>query len=427
MIQLGLSRISRLLEGQPMPWQAIHVAGTNGKGSVCAYISAMLSACGVSWGRYNSPHLLDRWDSIFIRGRPVGMATFQRVEQTVHARNQASAINATEFELLTATAFQLFVEQHVKVGVVEVGVGGRLDATNVLHKPLATVITEVSNDHESLLGNTLEEIAFQKAGILKPGVPCFVDAGNVETTSEVIRKEAEQVGSGPLTFVDGCESDFSLIFMDTFNDARQPSMLGKLQRRQIALAFRASKAALQQLEIPHDNIAMIRAAQTIAWPGRLQMINLSRLTQRRQPVLLDGAHNLQSARLLGSYVQERLRVTSGSESSSVTWVLAASQGKDMRAIMTEILQPGDSVITVGFSSVDGMPWVYAVPGNVLLESAQSILRLARSSCSATNVKAALDIGCRISSGGPLVVAGSLYLVSDVLRLLRGVGVDPWTM
>lgn len=134
MIELGLSRIARLAAQTPQPWKAIHVAGTNGKGSICAYLSAMLHASGVRCGRFTSPHLIDRWDCITIDEQTVQESSFIEAEERVKQRSQLlrMASKATEFELLTATAFEIFYREKIEMGVIEVGLGGRLDATNIL-------------------------------------------------------------------------------------------------------------------------------------------------------------------------------------------------------------------------------------------------------------------------------------------------------
>ena len=178
MIDLGLARIGRLLQATPQSWRAIHVAGTNGKGSICAYLSAALRSNGLSCGRFTSPHLIDRWDCINVNGRAVSETVFRDVEKAVRQRDQAESLGATEFELLAATAFGVFQREKVEVGVVEVGLGGKLDATNALRHKVVTVIAKIGLDHQSFLGNTLEEIALQKAGIMRPGVPCVVDGSN---------------------------------------------------------------------------------------------------------------------------------------------------------------------------------------------------------------------------------------------------------
>ncbi|KJX92798.1 hypothetical protein TI39_contig5824g00018 [Zymoseptoria brevis] len=223
MIELGLQRISRLLYNTPIPWRAIHVAGTNGKGSVCTYISRMLQVYNGSeyrasrghrplrLGSFTSPHLIDRWDCIGLSNykgrdiRPVSSELFHAVEKIVLHRNREADIRATEFELLTATAFEIFSRAQLDVAVVEVGVGGRLDATNILGQPyvdkngfpttekprplpLVSVITKVGMDHQGLLGNTIEEIAREKAGIAKPPTRLVYDHTNSPEVKEVLKQ-----------------------------------------------------------------------------------------------------------------------------------------------------------------------------------------------------------------------------------------------
>ena len=141
MIELGLARISTLLRHTPQPWKAIHVAGTNGKGSICAYLSAMLNASGVRCGRFTSPHLIDRWDCITINDETVRESIFKDAESLVLGRNSTEKIGASEFELLTATAFEVFAKEKIEMGVIEVGLGGRLDATNAMENKAVTIIS----------------------------------------------------------------------------------------------------------------------------------------------------------------------------------------------------------------------------------------------------------------------------------------------
>ena len=201
MIKPGLARISQLLKNTALPWKAIHVAGTNGKGSVCAYLSAMLNADNIPFGRFTSPHLIDRWDCIMINGKTVDRELFVSTEDKVEKYNKTQGIGASEFELLTATAFTLFSQEKVKIGVVEVGMGGTEDATNILQDPAVTVITKIGEDHQKFLGSTKQEITDHKAGILKPGVPCVVDSTNDQQVIARIQERASACCAGPLTCV----------------------------------------------------------------------------------------------------------------------------------------------------------------------------------------------------------------------------------
>lgn len=409
MIELGLARISRLLADSALPWRAIHVAGTNGKGSVCAYASSMLHAADVPCGRFTSPHLIDQWDCITINEKTVDECLFRRVRERVQSRNQDEKIGASEFELLTATAFEIFALEKVKIGVVEVGLGGRLDATNVLKDSLVTVITKLGKDHEALLGNTLEEIAYQKAGIMKPGTPCVVDGTNVDGVLEVIRKYRQEIQSGPIIQVPQHTGEaekqlWSILSRSRYEEHQQINM---------ALAFEAVRIVLDRIQLHIRPAHVIAALANTAWPGRLQHLSIRSLTGRVEDVLLDGAHNVQSATVLGSCVDRKLR----DEQKPVTWVIAVSRGKDVREMLRLLLKPGDTLVTVEFGSVDGMPWVQAMPQDEIAQAARDVCKLCHTIPS-DSVSDALCRATKISHELPLVVAGSLYLVSDVLRLLR---------
>ncbi|KAH8685613.1 Mur ligase [Tricladium varicosporioides] len=405
MIELGLARVSRLLQQTPQPWRAIHVAGTNGKGSICAYLSAMLHASGVRCGRYNSPHLIDRWDCIAIDEQPVQESIFRKAEEVIMKRNQAKEIRASEFELLTATAFEVFAQEKVEMGVIEVGLGGRLDATNVVRNKAVTVISKIGLDHQSFLGNTIEEIAREKAGIMQPGVPCVVDKSNSPAIQKVIEDYANEIGTDVI--LSSTESSFlDELSLENF----EPH-----QWENLACAYTAFHLAYVNLESPLHRLAP--AIQGLNWPGRLQTLDIRSVTGRGELVLLDGAHNVQSAEALGAYVNSRLR----KGANKVTWVLAASQGKDMVEILKPLLQQGDCVAAIEFGPVDGMPWIQAMPTTEILAAASSCgIDPAYVHDASLNLSDALRWGATVAQGGPLVIAGSLYLVSDVLRLLRNV-------
>ena len=409
MIELGLTRISRLLKDIPIRWRAIHVAGTNGKGSVCAYASAMLKAGKIKSGRFTSPHLIDRWDCITIDEETVNEKLFYEVESVVKARDQNEGIRASEFELLTATAFEIFNREKIEIGVIEVGMGGRQDATNVLEHPSVTVITKIGKDHESFLGTTLEEIAYQKAGIMKRGVPCMVDGSNNPTVVEVLRTNAKEVKAAPLVFVPQ-ETElehqvWSVLPRDQFEEHQQMN---------VCLAFEAIKEALAQEHMSMETHLLLPATQKTHWPGRLQNTSIESLVGRKQDILLDGAHNAQSAEVLGSYVDRKLR----EGSRPVTWVVAMSKGKNVQEVLSCFLRPRDNIIAVNFGPVDGMPWVSSEDVHIILCAAQSLDVSGHSVEGSGKLDDALRSAVDVANRGPLVVAGSLYLVSDVLRLVR---------
>ena len=491
MINLGLQRISALLAETPLPWRAIHVAGTNGKGSICAYVSAMLSAYhrsnfrkqdGISWsnfiglrhGRFTSPHLIDRSDCVSIDEKPVESSLFNKMESDVLKRNESLGLDASEFELLTATAFKTFTERRLHVSVVEVGLGGRLDATNILGlkdgldlsawlaaddprpMPLVSVISSIGLDHQAFLGNSLENIATEKAGIIKPGVPVVYDHSNPHQVIGAIRSMAEAKGSPiiessgqgasvppkgttPETFNHQIylhESINSLVSVDG-------SPLPKHTKQNITLAYLATWSALQQLgrvdvqkktlsdknersklfnlgaELADD---MLQVATKVQFQGRQQRISIEKLTSRQEDVLLDGAHNARSAIALADAVW-RLRNynTHRGQGKKVTWVLAASDSKDVKEILAPLIKDGDTILAVEFGPVDGMPWVKPLSASNICEAAKAVVSqpesLSVQDCG-RDVLNALKWASGIARGGPIVIAGSLYLVGDALRLLR---------
>lgn len=403
MIELGLARISSLLRHTPQPWKAIHVAGTNGKGSICAYLSAMLHASGVRCGRFTSPHLIDRWDCVTIDDRTVSKSVFREAEDLVLKRNRKENIGASEFELLTATAFEVFAKEKIEMGVIEVGLGGRLDATNAMEKKAVTVISKIGLDHQSFLGNTIEEIAREKAGIMRPGVPCVMDSTNPPSVQKVVQDYAKEIGTDVV--LSSTESSFL--------DELSQDDFAPHQWQNLACAYTAFHLAYTKLESPLHRL--LPAIQNINWPGRLQTVDIRSLTGRRGITLLDGAHNVQSAEALGAYVDGKLR----KGNQKVTWVLAASQGKELEGILKPLLNQQDCVTAVQFGPVDGMPWVQAMPTHEIFKAAfERGVDSSRMYDAGDNLSGALRWAATVAGPGPVVIAGSLYLVSDLLRLLR---------
>ncbi|KAJ5812275.1 hypothetical protein N7474_008576 [Penicillium riverlandense] len=409
MIELGLSRVSRLLQHTPLSWKAIHIAGTNGKGSISAYLSHLLSAGGVRCGRFTSPHLIDRWDCITIGENVVQESLFRQVEDQVKLRDQTLGIGASEFELLTATAFEIFNQEQVEVGVVEVGMGGRLDATNVLSDVLVSVIAKIGLDHQAFLGSTIEEITREKAGILKPGVPCVVDNTNETVVINSLTKRIQELGIDA-TFVCPAKVHEQL---PPLASIFQKLDLEPHQQENMCSAVSALRIALSKLRPQSDTFALLPHLADVTWPGRLQSIVLQPLIDREKPILLDGAHNAQSAKALGMHVDRRLR-----PQGNVTWVVAASSGKDLAGVFRSIIRPGDNVATAEFGPVDGMPWVKSTNATELASAIRSIEGIGQVESFEGNLLPAMNWASQVAQDGPLVIAGSLYLVSDVLRLLR---------
>ncbi|KAK9472656.1 Mur ligase [Dipodascopsis tothii] len=410
-IDLGLARTARLLGQLANPhragWKVFHVAGTNGKGSVCAYLSSVLAASGVRTGRYTSPHLLDRWDCVSIDERPVRRSVFEAAEAHVNAVDAQHKIGATEFERLTATAFEVFRREAVDAAVVEVGLGGRRDATNMDFGPgsvVGTVLTRIGMDHESFLGNTLGEIAREKAGIVRAGVPCTVSGQNAREVLDVVAGVAAAEGA-ELRVV---QVDGGRVHTPELGplDVSGSPLAGAYQPMNLACALTALAAASASL--PAVTAATIAAGvRAVHWPGRLQWLQLD-----GRPVLVDGAHNAQAAAALSDYVERTVR-----RDGPVTWVMALTQGKEVDGILSLLLRPGDSFVGVQFGAVEGMPWIRPVDPAELRAAAGRVVG-ANAYASYDRVRTCLSTLAQGSPAPPLVVCGSLYLVADLLRDLQ---------
>ncbi len=303
--KLGLDRIETLLEALGSPHRSgrfVHVAGTNGKGSTCAMIEAALREAGFRTGLYTSPHLAEPPERIRAGGEPVSRERFAEAFARVHAAAEkllaAGAIEAhpTYFETVTAMGFLLFRDLGAEISVVEVGLGGRLDATNVI-VPEVAVITPVDYDHEAFLGKSLESIAAEKAGILKPGVPA-VFARQRREAAQVLEQRAAELGIDVERAGEWPVSDFEIDALGCRFTARR----GRALRIECPLAGEhqaenalTAAAALVRLGIPDE--AIERGIARTRWPGRLELV-------RRAPdVFLDGAHNPAGARALAAYIR----------------------------------------------------------------------------------------------------------------------------
>lgn len=404
MIRLGLERITRLLEGKTWSWRAVHVAGTNGKGSICAYLSFMFYKHRIRAGRFTSPHLIDRWDCITIDEKPVAESIFREVEAQVKRRDLEKSIAATEFELLTATAFEIFEREKVEVAVVECGVGGRTDATNVIEKPLATVIASIGLDHQGLLGDIYAEIAAQKAGILKPDVACVLDGTSPPEAVAAVQQEAGRLGVEVLSVT---QEDATGL------DSNSSQSLSAPEKINLLCAVHAFSAARQARgdEKPDLSTFLDELVQ-VKLPGRFQTVQIKDIVGRPCRAILDGAHNTEAWRKL---IERVARIAKPGSSDCVTWVIACSRGKSPAEMFSDI-PLSDAIVLTEFGPVDGMPWVSAMPANEIMPSRRNLPE-SNTVIEAQPLKA-LQRAAALANGGLLVIAGSLYLVSDVHRLLR---------
>ncbi|CAO2658811.1 Nn.00g065340.m01.CDS01 [Neocucurbitaria sp. VM-36] len=438
MIQPGLERIGQLLKNVHFPWKSIHVAGTNGKGSICHYASSLLIRRHVKCGKFTSPHLVDRWDCISINGKTVDETLFRKIETHYTQLSQREGINASSFEILTATAFHIFNEEKVEVGVVEVGMGGKLDATNILNNQAVCVISKIARDHQNFLGTTLEEIAQHKAGILKPNVPYIVNPLNEWNVHNTIDQYAKEIGAGPR--LTGDDPELKKTLYSDQNWHRFAQALRPFQRDNAVLAVLAVKETCKRLGLEFGNHSIAEALVKLARkvnPGRLQYLKVQPVFGKPgnsgRDIVVDGAHNPDAAQALKDFVfsNERLKRISGQSPPRggwpVTWVLAMTEGKDALQYLQLLLQPGDNVFTTSFGPVDGMPWVKPMDPKQLLE----IAKTAQHGITGlhTNAQGALRALCAAKyiteDQRPIVLTGSLYLVGDLHREMRARGDKAW--
>lgn len=413
-IKFGLQNIRAVLGALGHPehhFRALHVAGTNGKGSVTAIVEAALRSAGYRTGRYTSPHLLDLTERFVVNGTAVHQADMVAAVESVRAavgRLQADGtldVHPTFFEVTTAVAFELFRRHHVEVAVCEVGLGGRLDATNVL-SPVACAITSIAFDHEQYLGHTLREIATEKAGIIKPSVPVVIGTMAPEAEQAIAevahRQEAPLVramdGAHLGSAATGSDHQQQFALRTRAHDYGQVTF-ALAGPHQIANALVAVTLIEQAAErgMPVGADAILHALATVRWPGRLEHVTLADGTK----VLLDAAHNPAGAEALAAYLRTL--------SPPRALVFSAMRDKDLPAI----LRPLASVVS---------RIVITRATNPRAADPPDIAALVRALAPALPVEVVEPPQAAVihAAGGdmPVVVAGSIFLLADVMKMAR---------
>lgn len=406
-VELGLERIQRLLGALGNPQAQVplvHVAGTNGKGSVCAYLAAVLQAAGYRVGRYTSPHLVSWRERITVNGAPIQTQDLiQRLHQVVAAIDPAQP-SPTQFEVFTAAAWLHFAEVEVDLAVMEVGLGGRLDATNVVDAPLVSVITSLSREHWQRLGPTLADIAREKAGVLKPGRPAVIGPLPAEAAAVVKARLAELgcpvVWPAPAVPLENGQARYGS--GDAAITYPLP-LLGAHQLVNSALAIAAIQSLRAQGWTISDDAIATGMGQA-RWPGRLQWVQWGQASAG-YPLLLDGAHNPAAAVVLRQYVDSWWASQPG-QPASTAWLMGMLATKDHRDIFAALLRPGDTLHLV------------PVPGHETAAPAE-LEAIARSVCpdlAQGQIHASLSDGLTVghTSSSLKVLCGSLYLIGHFL-------------
>lgn len=441
--KLGLHNITKLLEllGNPHEGiKVIHVAGTNGKGSTCAMIDSILRSAGFRVGLYTSPYLEVFNERMRVNGENISDDDLARltgkVRETVIYMRENNLGSPTEFEVVTAIGFLYFKEQAVDFIVLEVGMGGRLDATNVV-TPLVSVITPISLDHQQYLGSTLRDIAREKCGIIKPGI--HVVAGPQEPEAMTVIEETCDLLKCSLTKVINTETDKlpdMISYRPVSDDVKgmisdlntpknsYPSLeIGLIGRHQLDNAATAV-GAVEALGYTGTNIkksAIYSGLKAARWPGRLEILH------EKPTVLIDGAHNIAGIKTLRytleQYFHDKKKIL----------VLGILEDKDYKEMLKDIVPAADIIISTAPENPRALPAV--VLSEIIVDLFDdTVLRedvedagIGEKVCSDTSIKVyakekiedAVDLAYNLASAEDMIVfAGSLYMIGHVRTLLR---------
>jgi dihydrofolate synthase/folylpolyglutamate synthase len=423
--KFGLDNIRRLSSALGDPQKSfltIHIAGTNGKGSTSAITASILKTAGLRVGLFTSPHLISFTERIRINGKEITetdiISLAGEIRETVLRMDDFSP---TFFEVVTAMALLYFKREKVDLAVMEAGMGGRLDATNII-MPEVSVITNISYDHRELLGNTLTEIAREKAGIIRSGVP-VVSSGQEQDALEQIMTAARERGSdlylygrdfaGELTRGDISEIQFNYADRESFRiDKLILPLAGEHQVQNASVAIKAARLFLKQSHTSQLVSSVREGLKTVTWPGRLEFVKVN------PPILIDGAHNPAAAEVLAQTIRKNFL----ERFPGIILILGIMGDKDIRGIMEPLLPLASEAILTAPS------YSRAASPEALADIAASL------GCShvhtVPNIQEAVEIAIRDSSQlnvagskSPLIViTGSFYTIGEAKEVLGQKGV-----
>lgn len=406
---LGLERIRKLMAllGDPQKeLKFVHVAGTNGKGSTVAFMGSVLTEAGYSVGMYTSPGLHGLNDRIRIGTKEIAdhqvSEIMTDIRKSIEEMIQEGYDSPTEFEIITALALLHFHREHCDIVLLEVGLGGRLDSTNVIDAPAVSVITSVDYDHMDILGNTLGEIAGEKAGILKPGTELILYPQR-EEVEEVILLKADALGI-PVHKVNFNEvqilrqDDYTQQFRYEGEDYKL-TILGDHQVKNAVVAMEALKLLSSRvMRIPHDDLK--KGLLLAKWPGRFEMLSHDPL------VVIDGAHNRQGVEVLKGNLKRYF------EGRKVIFIMGVLKDKNYTEMVREVLPLAKSFVTI---TVDNER---ALRGD---ELASMIREEGKEAFAAETVEKAVEKALSLREEDDILCGfGSLYYINEVREYFRNV-------
>ena len=368
-ISLGLERIEKILELLDNPQDklnCIHVAGTNGKGSVCAILSSILVCAGKKTGLYTSPHIFKYTERIQINAEPISDENFSRYVLEITNLAEKNNIDLTEFEILTAVMFKYFADNKVEVAVLETGLGGRFDATNVIKRNLCSIITHVDFDHTERLGDTIDKIAFEKAGIIKPGCPCIVFEGR-----EVYKYTTGRKGA-------------PLIMIAPFVNTAHLSLKGIFQQENMSLAIEAIRTVFPEITQGTIDIGL----QKVKHICRFQYI-------KDKNLIIDGAHNPNGIEALCTsldfyYPAQKRR-----------FIFGCLKNKDYKKMITTLFTPSDEIYFYHFKHKN----------SCTIEELQRV-------CPFDTQEFTKDTAIDFQDGKLNIICGSFYMIAELSHILR---------
>jgi dihydrofolate synthase/folylpolyglutamate synthase len=397
------------LNSPEVAFKSVIVAGTNGKGSTAALIEAAARTAGHRTGLYTSPHLVRIEERIRVQGDEISPGDFARQASLVREAGE-KLVNAGRlaavpsfFEQVTASAFLHFREQGVELAVLEVGLGGRLDATNIV-EPIVAVVTSVDLDHQDILGNDIGQIAAEKAAVIKPGARAVIGRQAHPAASEVLMRRCLEVNVLPAFAGDpeviNTTDDGRLIFnYESAKSKYAGILLGLRGRHQVENAACAIEAveSLNDAGFTIGRDALIKGLRHVSWPGRLEF------TDQSPKLLLDGAHNPAAARRIRQYLEEF-------SPSPVTLVFGAMSDKDISGMASELFDRARTIVLTRVH--DPRAASGALLGKAALGTSRNVIFT-------ESVKQALSWARSVTPAGGLILAtGSLHLVGEVKRLLE---------
>ena len=395
--RLGLDRTRQLLAklGNPQKkLKFIHVAGSNGKGSTCAMLDAILRAAGYRVGLYISPYIQDFCERMQVAGQNIPRERLAALTEKVRTAADAMDDHPSQFELVTAIAMEYFYEEACDIVVLEVGMGGALDSTNVIDAPELALITNIGLEHTEYLGDTLEEIAATKAGIIKPGCHCLCYDGALQVTEVVRRVCAEK--SVPLTCIEFSHMEKLNCTLDGQDIVWRGKpyhlhLIGQHQLHNAALVLSAVEV-LRQRGWDVEETAVSRGLDEVRWPARFEVLS-------RDPLfILDGGHNPQCAQAMAECLNELF------PGQKVTFLMGILADKDYQAVIHALLPYAKEFVCVTPHNSRGL----SAPA-----LCDTLTEMGASAVACDTVEQGIATALDRAKGGVTVAFGSLYLAGEV--------------